>query len=248
MLSKASRTLLAACGVTLLAGTGGTRHRDRVADCASERVDGRVDGRVLLEQRGDRRRRLRGRAGVQPGATGPGLRAHRHRRCLSLGRRREQVGSADGLHRLRRLERARGRVHRTRSGQPGQGVGGGGRVHPAVGGSAGRRDPPLGRPGPYLADHRPADPARIQPERPQHGRAARRRPRRRRRPVPGQPGQRPVAQHRRRRRLGAGHQLPGDQHPGRYRALVRHVRRGRRPSRRADQDDLRGQRDRHRPV
>ncbi|HEX6524548.1 MAG TPA: carbohydrate ABC transporter permease [Streptosporangiaceae bacterium] len=93
------------------------------------------DGALYLAERPDRGGRLRRRAGVQPGAAGPGLRAYRHRRrvpvgCGSVGfawasGRGRTLDSADGLHRLQRLERTGRGIHSRGPAQPRQGMGGG---------------------------------------------------------------------------------------------------------------------------
>jgi putative aldouronate transport system permease protein len=105
-----------------LSGAGGRRcrrcrhpGRTRHTRCG-RRVSEPAAGPLLLEKRARRGGRLRRRAGVQPGAARPGLRAHRHRRRLPVGRRRAALDPAAGFHRVQRLERARRGIHRPRPG------------------------------------------------------------------------------------------------------------------------------------
>ena len=62
------------------------------------------DGPLYLAERADSGGWLCRRPGVQPGAAGPGLRAHRYRRRVPVGRHGAALDSADGLHRFQRLE------------------------------------------------------------------------------------------------------------------------------------------------
>ena len=205
---------------------------------------------LLLAQRPDRRRRLRRRPRVQRRTARARLRAHRRRRRVPVGRRGRELGAAARLHRLQRLERARRGVHRRR---PRTNAG-------KVWLATGEYTQPWASPpdGEVL---RSADQGRtwqvsdlpIQLAANQDGRDMGERlavdPNDDQVLYLASPANGLWRSRRRRRDLGAGRHLPGDQHPGRHRPVLRDLRR--RPAAaaaRPTQDDLRRRRHRRRRV
>ncbi len=173
---------------------------------------GRPRRRLLLEERPDRRRRLRAGAGLQPGRAEPDLRAHRHRWRLPLEPGRAELGAAARLGGPRQMGLQRRAEHRRRPARRQPGVRGRRHVHQQLGPQQ-RCDCALVGSRGHLADHRAAVQERRQHAGARHGRAA-----------GGRPGQQPqcllrrrgrqraVAQHRLRRYVGQGDRVPQRRH------------------------------------